>query len=70
MRADAQPDLPMQPLSGLLGILALLGACWAFSTDRKAVKWKIVGWGLGLQLLFALIVLKFDWGQRVMSVAG
>ena len=60
----------MQSFTGLLGILALLGACWVFSADRKAVKWKIVAWGLGLQLLFALIVLKCDWGQRAMSVAG
>jgi CNT family concentrative nucleoside transporter len=60
----------MQRWTGILGILAILGACWVFSTDRKAIKWKIVAWGLGLQLLFAMIVLKFDWGQRLMSVAG
>ena len=60
----------MQPFTGILGILAILGACWAFSTDRKAIKWKIVVWGVGLQLLFALIVLKFDWGQRAMTAAG
>jgi CNT family concentrative nucleoside transporter len=60
----------MQQFTGILGILAILGACWLFSTDRKAIKWKIVGWGVGLQLLFALIVLKFDWGQRAMSAAG
>jgi CNT family concentrative nucleoside transporter len=56
--------------TGILGILAILGACWVFSTERKAIKWKIVAWGIGLQLLFALIVLKSDWGQRVMSAAG
>jgi CNT family concentrative nucleoside transporter len=48
----------------------MLGACWAFSTNRKAVKWKIVAWGICLQLLFALIVLKFQWGQNVMQTAG
>jgi concentrative nucleoside transporter, CNT family len=60
----------MQQFTGILGILAILGACWAFSTDRAAIKWKIVGWGVGLQLFFALIVLKCDWGQRAMSAAG
>jgi len=60
----------MHSFTGLLGILAILGACWAFSTDRKAVKWKIVAWGVGLQLFFALIVLKSDWGQRVMQTTG
>jgi concentrative nucleoside transporter, CNT family len=60
----------MQQWTGILGILAILGACWAFSTERKAIKWKIVAWGVGLQLLFALIVLKSDWGQRAMAAAG
>jgi CNT family concentrative nucleoside transporter len=60
----------MQQFTGILGILAILGACWAFSTDRKAIRWKVVGWGVALQLLFALIVLKCDWGQRAMAAAG
>jgi concentrative nucleoside transporter, CNT family len=60
----------MPQMTGLLGILALLGACYAFSANRKAVKWKIVAWGVGLQLLFAFIVLKFEWGQSAMSAAG
>jgi len=60
----------MQPFTGLLGILAILGACWAFSANRNAVKWKIVAWGLALQLLFALLVLKCQAGQKVMQTAG
>jgi CNT family concentrative nucleoside transporter len=60
----------MQQFTGILGIIVILAACWAFSTNRKAVKWKIVAWGIGLQLLFAFIVLKFQWGQRVMQTAG
>jgi CNT family concentrative nucleoside transporter len=60
----------MQQFTGILGILAILGACWACSTNRKAVKWKIVAWGICLQLLFAFIVLKFRWGQNVMQTAG
>jgi CNT family concentrative nucleoside transporter len=60
----------MQQFTGILGILVILGACWVFSTNRKAVKWKIVAWGICLQLLFAFIVLKFQWGQNVMQAAG
>ena len=45
----------MQQFTGILGILAILGACWGFSTNRKAVKWKIVAWGICLQLIFAFI---------------
>jgi CNT family concentrative nucleoside transporter len=60
----------MQPLTGFLGVFAILGLCWAFSTDRRAVKWKVMAWGLGLQLVFAFIVLRFEWGQAVMRAAG
>ncbi|MGA2749681.1 MAG: nucleoside transporter C-terminal domain-containing protein [Verrucomicrobiota bacterium] len=60
----------MQHFTGILGVGAILAACWAFSTNRKALRWRIVAWGLGLQLLFAFIVLKFEWGQKVMAAAG
>ena len=57
-------------LTGLLGIAIILGACYAFSTDRKAINWKVMGWGVALQFLFAWIVLKFEYGQRFMQGAG
>jgi CNT family concentrative nucleoside transporter len=57
-------------LTGLLGIIVILGACYAFSTNRKAIKLKIIAWGVGLQFLFALLVLKFSYGQRFMAGAG
>jgi CNT family concentrative nucleoside transporter len=60
----------VQQFTGILGILVIVAACWAFSTNRKAIKWRIVAWGIGLQLLFAFIVLKFQWGQYVMQAAG
>ncbi|HEX4122858.1 MAG TPA: nucleoside transporter C-terminal domain-containing protein [Verrucomicrobiae bacterium] len=60
----------MQQFTGVLGILVIVAACWAFSTNRAAIKWRIVAWGIGLQLLFAFIVLKFAWGQKVMETAG
>src|SRR5271154_3108921 len=56
--------------TGILGILAVLTAAWLGSTDRKAIRWRTVAWGLGLQLLFAFLVLRFDYGQRVMAWAG
>ncbi len=54
----------------LVGIAAILGACYAFSTERKAVRWKTVGWGIGLQFFFAFVVLKVGWGQGLMRLAG
>ena len=60
----------MDRYTGLLGILAILLAAYIFSTDRKRIRWRTIAWGLGLQLCFAFLVLRFDYGQRFMSWAG
>ncbi|WP_348262151.1 nucleoside transporter C-terminal domain-containing protein [Telmatobacter sp. DSM 110680] len=60
----------MARFTGVLGILAVLLAAWLGSTDRKHIRWRTVGWGLSLQILFAFLVLRFDFGQRAMYWAG
>ncbi|MGD0902772.1 MAG: nucleoside transporter C-terminal domain-containing protein [Terracidiphilus sp.] len=60
----------MERFTGVLGILAVLLAAWLGSTDRRRIRWRTVAWGLGLQLTFAFLVLRFDYGQRAMSWAG
>ncbi len=40
------------------GILFFFGIVAAFSTNLKAVNWRTIGWGIALQLLLALLVLK------------
>jgi CNT family concentrative nucleoside transporter len=56
--------------TGVLGILAVLLAAWLGSTNRRRIRWRTVAWGLGLQLLYAFCVLRFDYGQRAMAWAG
>jgi CNT family concentrative nucleoside transporter len=56
--------------TGILGILAVLIAAWLGSTDRKHIRWRTVVWGLSLQVTFAFLVLRFDYGQRAMTWAG
>jgi CNT family concentrative nucleoside transporter len=48
---------------GLLGIVVLLGIAVAMSNNRKQINLRIVGWGLGLQLIFALFILKTPIGK-------
>ncbi|MGC1422031.1 MAG: nucleoside transporter C-terminal domain-containing protein [Terracidiphilus sp.] len=60
----------MARFTGVLGILAVLLAAWLGSTDRKHIRWRTVAWGLSLQVLFAFLVLRFDFGQRAMFWAG
>jgi CNT family concentrative nucleoside transporter len=57
----------LQPVFGAFVILAI---AYAFSTNRAAIRWSTVAWGLGLQIVFALIVLKTSAGQRVFSTLG
>jgi CNT family concentrative nucleoside transporter len=54
----------------LLGIFAVLLAAWLGSTNRRQIRWRTVAWGIGLQVLFAFCVLRFDFGQRAMAAAG
>jgi CNT family concentrative nucleoside transporter len=56
--------------TGVLGILAVLAAAWLGSTDRKHIRWRTIVWGLGLQITFAFLVLRFSFGQQVMNWAG
>jgi len=56
--------------TGVLGILAVLLAAWLGSTNRGRIRWRTVAWGLSLQLIFAFLVLRFDFGQRAMTWAG
>ena len=60
----------MDRFTGVLGILAVLLAAWLGSTDRKHIRWRTVAWGLGLQLVFAFLVLRFNYGQQAMAWAG
>ena len=60
----------MARFTGVLGILAVLAAAWLGSTDRKHIRWRTVFWGLGLQLCFAFFVLRFNYGQEMMTWAG
>ncbi|MBI5485954.1 MAG: NupC/NupG family nucleoside CNT transporter [Deltaproteobacteria bacterium] len=43
---------------------------WAFSTNRRAIPWRVIVWGIGLQVFFALLVLKTPWGQSGFSAAN
>ena len=66
----AEGEVYMARLTGVLGILAILLLAYLFSTARKAIRPRTIAVGLSLQLLFAVLVLRVGWGQRVMFAAG
>jgi concentrative nucleoside transporter, CNT family len=60
----------MGRFAGVLGMLTILALAYAFSTKRRAIQLKTVLWGVGLQLAFAVFVLKFQAGRRLFQLAG
>ena len=53
----------MERFIGILGILVLLAIAFAMSNNRKSIPWRLVIWGLGLQFIFAIFILKTPIGQ-------
>ena len=49
----------------ILGLLVLLGCAWLLSYHRSDVKLRPIIWGIGLQLLFGLIILREDMGSFI-----
>jgi CNT family concentrative nucleoside transporter len=60
----------MERLLSLVGLVVIMGIAYLLSTDRKAIRGKTVFWGLTLQFVFALFVLKTSVGQGVFAWLG
>ncbi len=60
----------MGRFTGILGLLTMLGLAYLFSTNRRAINKKTVVWGLGLQVVFAIFVLRASIGREVFEKAG
>ena len=52
-------------LQPLVGLIVILSVAYAFSSNRRAIDRRTVAWGLVLQVVFALLVLKTAAGQRL-----
>lgn len=57
----------MWMLRGGMGIVALIALCWAVSENRRRVQWRVVAWGLALQFLFALLLVKVPVCQQMLA---
>ena len=60
----------MARFTGLLGLITFIGLAYALSTNRSAIKWRTVAWGLGLQVVFAFLVIKWTYGQRILQAGS
>jgi CNT family concentrative nucleoside transporter len=50
---------------GLFGLAVLVGIAWLFSSNKRAVDWRLVVTGIALQILFAAFVLLTPWGEGI-----
>ena len=57
-------------LIGLAGIVVILGLALLLSTDRRAIRLRVVGSAFALQALIAVLVLYTPWGVRALSGAS
>ncbi|MGH9756104.1 MAG: NupC/NupG family nucleoside CNT transporter [Candidatus Acidiferrales bacterium] len=55
---------------GFLGMFTMMALAYAFSTDRRAIRVKTVAWGLGLQITFAFLVMRWEYGRLLFQKAG
>jgi CNT family concentrative nucleoside transporter len=55
---------------GLAGLSFLIFVAWLFSTNRKAISWKMVAGGLGIQLALAMGVLMVRPVQTAFGLVG
>ena len=57
-------------LQPLVGLIVIMTVAYALSTNRRAIDRRTVAWGLALQVIFALLVLKTTLGQAVFQRLG
>ncbi|MBN2009865.1 NupC/NupG family nucleoside CNT transporter [candidate division KSB1 bacterium] len=56
-------------ITSFFGIFVLLGLAWLMSNNKRKINFRVVGWGLALQILFAIIILKTGPGKAVFFYA-
>ncbi len=59
------PLMSLYNLISFLGIFVLAGFAWLCSSNRKVVNWRVVLWGIALQLVFAFFIFVVPAGTSV-----
>jgi concentrative nucleoside transporter, CNT family len=69
--APAPVPVPLTTrFTGLIGIVLIIGIGYALSSNRKAIRWQTIAWGLGLQVVFAIFVLRVPLGRDLFRKLG
>ncbi len=57
-------------LISLLGIIAFIGFGYLFSVNRSKIRWSTVLWGIGLQIILGIFILKTTVGLKLFKFLG
>lgn len=57
-------------LVSFAGIFVLIGFAWVLSADKKNMNWRVIGWGIGLQILIALFIFVVPAGSKLFLVVN
>ena len=60
----------MDRIVSFFGLLVMIGIAYLCSENKKAIQWRTVLTGIGLQILFGLIILKTSFGRTVFDSIG
>jgi CNT family concentrative nucleoside transporter len=60
----------MERFTGIIGIVFILGLAFLMSNNRKAINYRLVVSGIGLQIVLALLVLKIPPVQHFFQLLG
>ena len=52
----------------MLGVVVILAIAWGLSSNRRKIPWRVIGWGIGLQIVFAVLILRTQTGKAVFDL--
>ena len=57
-------------LRGIFGIAVILSIAFLFSNNKKKINWKLVSYGLMMQIIFAIFIIKGEFLGSIFSPLG
>ena len=66
-REEAAGGTLLERSISLLGLLVFIAMAFGLSVNRRAVRWRPVIWGVGLQVVFALLIIKTRYGRELFA---
>ena len=60
----------MEKVIGIAGMLTMIGIAFLLSNNRKHISWRLVGAGIGLQLVMALLIFKVPLAREFCELLG